>query len=372
MNATTPFDAYHQWLGISPKDQPPNHYRLLGIEVFETSLDVISNAADRQMAHLRSFQSGRHALESQKLLNEVAMARVCLLNLRSKSAYDAQLYDRLRSDQEARAPEPLDSIVIQEIPMSTSVPKLNKPKPSAAFTRKLWAIRILMGLVVLAVPPLLVGGLSKLLDSDARKFEKILAENRREDEAARAPTPKPQPKPKPKPEPRKEVPLAPVLTMPAPQVIPVATSQPVVPPAPLYVLPVTKDPPRPKPVPVSKPVPAPKPAPVIVPGPTPETISPLAMPVDDKQKILGQWEVKTKPNPMGVSWAGVYTFYASGRVESLAAGRLAEGVWAVQGNAIEVKWQKVRSAIERFRLPISDTVDVDSNVFKTGMTAVRK
>jgi hypothetical protein len=28
------FDAYYQWLGISPKDQPPNHYRLLGIDVF--------------------------------------------------------------------------------------------------------------------------------------------------------------------------------------------------------------------------------------------------------------------------------------------------------------------------------------------------
>ncbi len=24
------FDPYHRWLGISPKDQPPNRYRLLG------------------------------------------------------------------------------------------------------------------------------------------------------------------------------------------------------------------------------------------------------------------------------------------------------------------------------------------------------
>lgn len=24
-----PFDPYHKWLGIPPKDQPPNHYRLL-------------------------------------------------------------------------------------------------------------------------------------------------------------------------------------------------------------------------------------------------------------------------------------------------------------------------------------------------------
>ena len=29
------FDPYHKWLGISPKDQPPHHYRLLGIDLFE-------------------------------------------------------------------------------------------------------------------------------------------------------------------------------------------------------------------------------------------------------------------------------------------------------------------------------------------------
>ena len=39
------FDAYHEWLGIAPKDQPPNHYRLLGIDLGESSPDVISNAA---------------------------------------------------------------------------------------------------------------------------------------------------------------------------------------------------------------------------------------------------------------------------------------------------------------------------------------
>jgi hypothetical protein len=29
------FDPYCQWLGIPAKDQPPNHYRLLAIELFE-------------------------------------------------------------------------------------------------------------------------------------------------------------------------------------------------------------------------------------------------------------------------------------------------------------------------------------------------
>ncbi|HQU45105.1 MAG TPA: hypothetical protein PK867_19985 [Pirellulales bacterium] len=38
------FDPYHKWLGIPPKDQPPNHYRLLGIELFEEDLEVIDLA----------------------------------------------------------------------------------------------------------------------------------------------------------------------------------------------------------------------------------------------------------------------------------------------------------------------------------------
>jgi hypothetical protein len=51
--ASTPdgsFNGYHCWLGISPKDCPPNHYRLLGIDLFESNPEVISNAADQRMA----------------------------------------------------------------------------------------------------------------------------------------------------------------------------------------------------------------------------------------------------------------------------------------------------------------------------------
>ena len=50
------FDPYRKWLGIPPAEQPPDHYRLLGIGRFEDDPDTISNAADRQMTHLRTFQ----------------------------------------------------------------------------------------------------------------------------------------------------------------------------------------------------------------------------------------------------------------------------------------------------------------------------
>ena len=85
------FDPYYHWLGIPPEQQPPDCYRLLGLRMFEDNPDVIQAAADRQMGHLRTYQSGRHSGESQRLLNEVAAARVCLLNADKKGAYDARL-----------------------------------------------------------------------------------------------------------------------------------------------------------------------------------------------------------------------------------------------------------------------------------------
>ena len=89
------FNAYHQWLGIPLAEQPPHHYRLLGIAPFEDDPLVIEHGADRQMSHLRTFQTGAHSAASQKLLNEVAAARVCLLNAEKKAAYDAQLRQTL-------------------------------------------------------------------------------------------------------------------------------------------------------------------------------------------------------------------------------------------------------------------------------------
>jgi hypothetical protein len=89
------FDPYHKWLGILPKDQPPNHYRLLAIELFESDPDVIEAAADRQMSHLRGYQTGKHCAHSQKLLNECAAARLTLLNPEKKADYDGQLREKL-------------------------------------------------------------------------------------------------------------------------------------------------------------------------------------------------------------------------------------------------------------------------------------
>ena len=36
-----PLDPYYLWLGIPPSEQPPNHYRLLGVSAFESNEQVI-------------------------------------------------------------------------------------------------------------------------------------------------------------------------------------------------------------------------------------------------------------------------------------------------------------------------------------------
>ena len=85
------FDPYHKWLGIRPEEQPINHYRLLGLTLFEDDPDTIAHAADQRMGHVRSFQTGSHAALSQQILNELAAARVCLLNSEKKTQYDQTL-----------------------------------------------------------------------------------------------------------------------------------------------------------------------------------------------------------------------------------------------------------------------------------------
>ncbi len=101
------FDPYLKWLGIAPEDQPPNHYRLLGVPLFIDDPDVIASAADRQMKHVRLFQTGRHAQLSQQLLNELAKAKVCLLNGDAKAAYDEQLKARSMSQRQIATAKPL-------------------------------------------------------------------------------------------------------------------------------------------------------------------------------------------------------------------------------------------------------------------------
>ncbi len=95
------FDPYYVWLGIPPAEQPPHFYRLLAIELFEQNPDAIAAAADQRMLHLRAQQLGCHAAQSQRLLGEIAAARVCLLDPEKKVTYDELLRNRLEAEASA-------------------------------------------------------------------------------------------------------------------------------------------------------------------------------------------------------------------------------------------------------------------------------
>ena len=100
------FDPYHRWLGIPPKQQPANHYRLLGLELFEADAEVIHDAAERQMAHVRTYQLGPDVELSQRILNELASAKACLMDSPRKAEYDAKLRATLQRSPAVVAPPP--------------------------------------------------------------------------------------------------------------------------------------------------------------------------------------------------------------------------------------------------------------------------
>jgi len=119
------FDPYHVWLGIPPEEQPPHHYRLLGLRQFESNPDAISNALDQRLSHLRSVQAGKRGALSQQVLNEVSAAGVCLLDAARKKTYDEQL----RQKQAALAPAHASSPSSRVIPVAQPLPLPVLPVP---------------------------------------------------------------------------------------------------------------------------------------------------------------------------------------------------------------------------------------------------
>jgi len=108
------FDPYHRWLGIRPEEQPADHYRLLALARFEDDPEVIRDAAEQRIRHVRSYQSGQYSQLSQKILNELAAARACLLDVGSKAEYDRKLRQSAMVEEE-RNPPPLPARVARSL-----------------------------------------------------------------------------------------------------------------------------------------------------------------------------------------------------------------------------------------------------------------
>ena len=152
------FDPYRKWLGIPRKDQPANHYRLLGIDLFEPDAEVIAHAADARMVHLKTFQAGKYSELSQKILNEIATAKVCLLNAEKKAAYD----ELLRRELGPKSPVVAKAVVVAPAaarsagtpePMPAAVPSFTSQRASsylAGRRKRSWQVPVVLAGLALA------------------------------------------------------------------------------------------------------------------------------------------------------------------------------------------------------------------------------
>jgi len=137
------FDPYWEWLGIAPYYRPPNHYQLLGLPELESDLQAIAQAADARMVEIRKYQMGPRGRFTQKLLNELAAARVCLLNAPSKSAYDTGLLQKRYPTAPSAYPltgyAPAPPAVAPPRPAAPPVPMAvpMSPQPVAAATAEI-------------------------------------------------------------------------------------------------------------------------------------------------------------------------------------------------------------------------------------------
>jgi hypothetical protein len=84
-------DVYRDWLGITETARPLNYYQLLRLKPFEDNTEQVRAHYRKMNAHVRKYAAGEFADASQKLLNELAKAMLCLTDVQRKREYDATL-----------------------------------------------------------------------------------------------------------------------------------------------------------------------------------------------------------------------------------------------------------------------------------------
>ncbi len=141
---TESFNPYRKWLGIPEQDQPANHYRLLGVELFESDPDVIANAADGRMAQLKNYQAGKYSQDSQRILNEIAAAKICLLNPAKRAEYDRKLKQIVAAkgsdNEEMRDGTSAEAVFLEFAPRSAL-----SSMPRASRWHSRWQLPLILG-----------------------------------------------------------------------------------------------------------------------------------------------------------------------------------------------------------------------------------
>ena len=144
------FDPYYKWLGIQLKDQPPNYYRLLGIELFESDQNVIASAANQRYVYIRSFQTGEYSTISQKILDEITVAGKCLLNRKQKEIYDHDLKCKLYGLEQEQNDCPNEPMSFVKPIRTSNIIKNKNIKQQTQIGSAIIGILLIAGIVVTA------------------------------------------------------------------------------------------------------------------------------------------------------------------------------------------------------------------------------
>lgn len=103
-------DVYRDWLKISATNRPLNYYQILKLKMFEDDPSVIRKHYRELNAYIRKFATGDYIEESQKLLNTLAKAMLCLTDKERKEEYD---YTLGRQQNRMEGPRTLETILLQ-------------------------------------------------------------------------------------------------------------------------------------------------------------------------------------------------------------------------------------------------------------------
>ncbi|MGO8751605.1 MAG: hypothetical protein ACLQNE_37160 [Thermoguttaceae bacterium] len=86
--STKTLDVYRDWLHIQETARPLDYYQLLKVPRFEDDAGKIRSSYRQLNAHVRKYATGEFGPESQRLLNELAKAMLCLTDAQRKREYD--------------------------------------------------------------------------------------------------------------------------------------------------------------------------------------------------------------------------------------------------------------------------------------------
>ncbi|MDR1924214.1 MAG: hypothetical protein LBQ66_07560 [Planctomycetaceae bacterium] len=98
-------DVYKAWLGITATNRPLDYYQLLRLKRFEDDPKTIRKNYRGLNAHVRKFATGAYMETSQKLLNELAKAMLCLTDVTRKLEYDISLGRKVEKPNARRSLE---------------------------------------------------------------------------------------------------------------------------------------------------------------------------------------------------------------------------------------------------------------------------